>query len=59
MESKLFANLTNEELDIVNGGGVDIKIDFGKVSPWEWGNQFGRDVLYPYIWKPISRLWRK
>lgn len=53
-----FLELTMEEKQIVNGGGIDIKVDLGKVSPWEWGNQFGRDVLYPYIWKPISRLWR-
>lgn len=56
---KLFVELNENEKELTNGGKFDIKADFGKVSPWEWGNQFGQDVLYPYVWKPIRNFFRK
>jgi hypothetical protein len=50
--------LVEKDLMQVNGG--EINVDFNKlvdqINPMKWFYDFGHDVVYPYIYKPIKGL---
>lgn len=52
--------ISEKELLSLNGGGFNINVDINEVieqiNPMKWAYDFGHDVVYPYIWKPLKNL---
>lgn len=50
--------LNQNELYEVNGGEIDLDVNelVRQLNPYNIGKEFGRSVLYPYVWKPIKGL---
>ena len=55
--------IKQNDLCKVNAGGVDIKLDINELirqlNPYEIGKEFGKTVVYPYIWVPIKNMFNK
>lgn len=47
-----------EELAEVNGGGIDVDVNelVRQLNPMQWAYDFGHDVIYPFLWKPLKGL---
>lgn len=54
---KNFKNMTPDELESTNGGKVNVDLNklVDQINPCKWAYDFGHDVLYPYIWKPLKK----
>lgn len=50
--------MSTEELIDVNGGGVNVDVNklVDQINPLKWCYDFGHDVVYPYVWKPLKKL---
>jgi len=47
--------LNEMELMKVSGGEIDVDINklVDQINPMKWMYDFGHDVLYPYVYKPL------
>lgn len=47
--------LRKDELIEINGGEIVLDVNklIDQLNPLQWMYDFGHDVVYPYIWKPI------
>lgn len=47
--------LNENELMNISGGGIDVDINklVVQINPLKWFYDFGHDVVYPYIYKPL------
>lgn len=47
--------LNSEELMEVNGGEINLDVNqlIDQINPLKWFYDFGHDVIYPYIYKPL------
>lgn len=50
-------NLNEEEMQLVNGGGINLDVNklIDQLNPLKWCYDFGHDVIYPYIYKPLFK----
>lgn len=50
--------MSTEELVDVNGGGVNVDVNklIDQINPLKWCYDFGHDVVNPYVWKPLKKL---
>lgn len=50
--------LRDNELLYINGGEIDVDINelVDQLNPLNVFYDFGYNVLYPYVWKPITNL---
>lgn len=48
-------NMTEKELMGIVGGEINLDVNrlVDQLNPLKWFYDFGHDVMYPYIYKPI------
>lgn len=53
-------NLDSFELQDINGGEVTLDVNklIDQINPLNVFTAFGREVIYPYIWKPFTNLFK-
>ncbi len=49
--------LKQDELENINGGEINLDVNelIDQLNPLKWFYDFGHDVIYPYIWKPLTK----
>ena len=49
--------LTNSEIMNVNGGEINLDVNelVNQINPCKWFYDFGHDVIYPYVYKPLFK----
>lgn len=50
--------MSQAELEATNGGEINVYINklVDQLNPAKWAYDFGHNVLYPYVWKPLKKL---
>ena len=53
-------NLDYCELQDINGGEVTLDVNelIDQLNPLNVFTAFGREVVYPYIWKPLTNFFK-
>jgi len=50
--------LSKDQLMEIEGGGINLDVNelVRQMNPYHIGQEFGRSVVYPYVWKPLKKL---
>ncbi|MBQ2803852.1 MAG: hypothetical protein IJF07_08140 [Lachnospiraceae bacterium] len=54
----IMRSLTEMEMQNINGGEITLDVNelVDQLNPMQWMYDFGHDVVYPYVWKPLTGL---
>ena len=54
----IIRSLTEMEMQNINGGEITLDVNelVDQLNPMQWMYDFGHDVVYPYVWKPLTGL---